>query len=174
MSDHPIAPIRPARRSPRALVALLAWTLAAAGVASPLAPAPASASSSEEELQAMRDHWQDRYRHLLRVRGQLKNEIEQSKAAYARAQRRNYPRGGARQQFLLQAQQAEKALAETQQEIEALFTEARFAEVPPGWLYEVEDEPIDLSPRPASPDDAGDAADREGRNPLHFEQEDEG
>jgi len=135
---------------------------------------PASAGS-EPSLQDQKAEFQSRYRRLLRNEVVLQNNIAKTREDYAKAQRRNYPRGGARQQLLLQADQMEAELATVRQEIETLKLDARRQGVPPGWLYEVEDEEV----VPAAPSDSGsdaasdDEADRAGRNPLYLDDEDE-
>jgi hypothetical protein len=138
--------------------------------------AHAADEESEDDSGALRASWQDRYRGLLQDRARFSEGIAISNKNYTQAQRRNYPRGGARQQFLLDAANAEKKLAETEEKITGIFDEARDAGVPPGWLYEVEDEPVIMT-RPASPnpgmaDPAGEE-DREGRNPLYFKDDEQ-
>ena len=129
-----------------------------------------AAAQTEEELQAKRDHWQERYRNLLQDRLRYSDNIEKSEKNYAQAQRRNYPRGGARDQFRIDAEDARKSLAQTEAAIESLFVEARQADVPPGWLYEIDDEEISYE-QPAAPDASEDDEDRAGRNPLYFDDE---
>ena len=151
------------------LVARLALALALCA-ASPFVVAPKAAAQilDEEALMAKRQEWQQRYRQLLRDRQLYTENIATAQKNYAQAQRRNYPRGGARQQFLVDAQEAESGLAETQKAIEALFVEARQNDVPPGWLAEVEDETITYE-KPAAP--GANDEDRAGRNPLYFEDD---
>jgi hypothetical protein len=138
--------------------------------------AHAADEENEDDPGALRASWQDRYRGLLQDRTRFSESIAISNKNYTQAQRRNYPRGGARQQFLLDAANAEKKLAETEEKISQVFDEARDAGVPPGWLYEVDDEPI-LVTRPASPNpgmaDPTDEEDREGRNPLYFQDDEQ-
>ena len=143
------------------LFSLAAIALALFTFATPFA---AIAMDDEEALLAKRTHWQSRYRTLLTNRAILTDNIAKLTHDYGQAQRRNYPRGGAREALLTQARQAERELEGVQKEIDAIFAEARMQDVPPGWLYEVEDEPIER-PQPASPDTADDDAD--GRNPLY-------
>lgn len=131
---------------------------------------PAEAQSEEETL-AKREYWQDKYRVLLRNQAILKDNVTKLEHDYAQAQRRNYPRGGARNELLMKAIGQRQQLAQTEKEIASIFTEARKADVPPGWLYEIEDEPIDTR-RPALPDTSGED-DRAGRNPR-FHDQDEG
>ena len=126
----------------------------------------AATAMDEEELAAKRDHWQSRYRQLLSNRAILTDNIDRLTHDYAQAQRRNYPRGGAREALLLKAQEAEQDLESVERDIESIFVEARRADVPPGWLYEVEEEPIERS-QPAAADTSD--VDREGRNPLYLD-----
>ena len=128
-----------------------------------------AAAETEEETLAKREYWQTKYRVLLRNQAILKENVTKLEHDYAQAQRRNYPRGGARNELLLKATSQRQQLAQTAQEIASIFTEARTSNVPPGWLYEVEDEPIDTR-RPASPDTAGED-DRAGRNPRFLAQD---
>jgi hypothetical protein len=133
------------------------------------APQAAAQILDEEALMAKRQEWQQRYRQLLRDRQLYTENIATAQKNYAQAQRRNYPRGGARQQFLVDAQKAENGLAETEKAIAELFVEARQNDVPPGWLAEVEDEPITYE-KPAAPG-SSDEEDRAGRNPLYFDDD---
>jgi hypothetical protein len=129
-----------------------------------------AAAETEEEILAKRTQWQERYRVALTNREILKANIAELRHNYAQAQRRNYPRGGARQAFLTQADEQEALLADTEQEIVSIREEARAAGIPPGWLAEVEDEPIAVSSQPASPAD-GEDVDRDGRNPLYIDDD---
>jgi hypothetical protein len=169
--------LRPtASRRARFLIApLLTLALVTTG-AIIFAPVPAQAES-EEDLQAQKDHWQSEYRRLLRNAAQLKENSRRSREDYAQAQRRNYPRGGARQRLMVQAEQAEADLVTVQEEIEEFRLRAQREGALPRWLYEVEDEEIVL-PEPAAPDASmsdGEAEedDRAGRNPLYFDEEED-
>lgn len=154
---------------PRLAATLLAAIALAPGLA---LVAPPAAAETEEELLARREHWQAKYRQMLHNRAILTRNIERLEHNYAQAQRRNYPRGGARQAFLDQANEQRELLAEIEQDIESIFREARAADVPPGWLYEVEDD-VARNPMPAAKEPAADVADREGRNPLYAEDDEE-
>lgn len=129
-----------------------------------------AAAETEQEILAKRTRWQDRYRVALTNREILRGNIVKLRHDYAQAQRRNYPRGGARQVFLTQADEQETFLVETEQEIVSIREEARAAGIPPGWLAEVEDEPITVPSQPASPADGKDV-DRDGRNPLYLDDD---
>jgi len=106
---------------------------------------------------------------LLRNAALLERNARRSREYYAQAQRRNYPRGGARQRLLAQAAEAEAELRTVREEIEALRVEARREGALPGWLYEVEDEEI-VVPEPAAPDGSDSSSDERdaGRNPLYL------
>lgn len=160
-------PIRALARSLARLVALAI----ALGLGAAAAAPSAVALETEEELRAKRDHWQQKYRMLLRNRALLKDNVAKLEKDYAQAQRRNYPRGGARAALLEKAEEQREQLKQIEAELAAIYDDARAAEVPPGWLAEVEDEPIDLS-QPAAPD-ASDPDEDDGRNPLYRKRDDD-
>ena len=93
-----------------------------------------------------------------------------ARAEYKRAQRRNYPRGEARAQYLINEAEALDELAQVEASIEKLRAEGRAAGALPGWVYEVDEEPIGR-PQPAARDEREDPQDREGRNPLYLDSE---
>jgi hypothetical protein len=136
-------------------------------------PVPAEAEPVDA-LEAMKDEWQDEYRRLLQDADRLRRNASNARENYARAQRRNYPRGGARAEMLVEADQAERDLVEVEAQIEQLRLDGRRAGALPGWFYEVEDEPRG-NPQPASPGETTEASpeDREGRNPLYLDQDQE-
>ena len=144
-------------------VALLAFGL-------PLLICDVALAQDESELAQQKTEWQDRYRTLLRNQALLRSNIAISQENYARAQRRNYPRGGARQQFLIDADNAEKELVVVKEEIAQISVDARHAGIPPNWLYEVEDEPLTAAPPASVSDEKNDEEDRAGRNPLYFDK----
>jgi hypothetical protein len=159
--------------------------LSALASASILAATPLALLSSDtafgqtdEELLEQKGEWEGRYRNLLQNAARLERNAAAARENYTRAQKRNYPRGGARQQFLIDEQQAKDELANVRQQIEDLKLRARQEGVMPGWLYEVEDEDLSV-PEPAAPDDwdpeaeADEAYDREGRNPLYLEDDED-
>ena len=175
----------------RNLVSMLALALALSAISLPLALPNAARADTDLESQDPRTVWQDSYRLLLHDAAMLEQDAKTWRENYARANRRNYPRGGARLQYILNADSADKELAKVKQEIERVTIQARRDAIPPFWIYEVDDEPIVLSP-PASAsgeeevpewdrdedsdwedeDFAADVEDqeddREGRNPLYF------
>jgi hypothetical protein len=108
-------------------------------------------------------HWQGQYRMLLQSQTRLQASAARSRENYARAQRRNYPRGGARQQFLADEQAAIDELVKVKAETEDLLEKARRAAVPRTWFSEVDDEGIQsTAPAATTVDDEDD-----GRNPLY-------
>jgi hypothetical protein len=133
-------------------------------------------AGAEPTLEEQKADWQGRYRSLLQNEARLHHNAQMARENYARAQRRNYPRGGAREQFLIDADDAEKELVTVKEELAQLQLDARHEAIPKNWLYDVEEEPITSGP-PASASqnaaaDDDDQDDREGRNPLYFEDED--
>jgi hypothetical protein len=173
------------RRARRWIHVAISWIVAIAlapALAIPLLADQASAET-EEELLAKKDLWQGRYRELRNNEARMNENAKKLRAAYAQAQHANYPRGGAREEFRLQVEKAEQDAQDYGAKLVAFRDEARQNDVPPGWLYEVDDEPIDHG-LPADQDDDGfdedtdendaedEAEDREGRNPLYLDDED--
>ena len=156
----------------RTLVLILGMAIASQGIGLSIfsATAAQAAPSSPPTLEEQKQEWQDRYRKLLREAARLQQNAMIGRENYSRAQRRNYPRGGAREQFLTDAEAAEKELVKVKAEIEGIFDEARHAAVPANWLYQVDDENVSYTP-PASATE--DTEDRAGRNPLYFKDEEE-
>ncbi len=130
--------------------------------------------SGEETLAEQKEHWQARYRRLLRDKARLERNIASAKNNYTLAQRRNYPRGGARERYRLDAERGEQELSRVEDDIDRLLAEGRRDGALPGWFAEVEDESFDV-PEPVAPaaPSARDRRDREGRNPIWFEDEDD-
>lgn len=151
------------------------WLLALA-----LAPALAipffadsASAETEEELLAKKAEWQDRYRALRTNAARMRANAKKLRRGYALAQHANYPRGGAREELRLQYEKAERDADDYTAKIDEFHDEARRNEIPPGWLFEVDDEPIDPGV-PADQDDSSleDEEDREGRNPIYLDDED--
>jgi hypothetical protein len=161
----------------RTLVLILAMAIVSHGIELPIfsAATAQAAPSSPPTAEEQKKEWQDRYRDLLQNAARLERNALASRENYARAQRRNYPRGGAREQFIVDAELAEKQLVTVKTEIEGILDEARHAAIPPNWINEVDEENFSYAP-PASTTEAGDEVadedDREGRNPLYFKDED--
>ncbi|MFK7897390.1 MAG: hypothetical protein AB8G23_16240 [Myxococcota bacterium] len=126
--------------------------------------------STEEETQAQRDTWQERYRWLLRDQARLKQNVANLERDYIMSQRRNYPRGANRERLVVEADAQRKELRTIESEIAGIYAEARAAGIPPGWLSEVEDEDLSI---PAAPAEVSEPeVDREGRNPLYLDDDD--
>lgn len=178
-------------RRPRRWLRLAAsWIVAIALAPALTIPLVAGAAdtATEEELLAKKDQWQGRYRELRNNAARMGANAKKLRVAYAQAQHANYPRGGAREAFRVQVEQAERDAEDYESKLVAFRDEARQNDVPPGWLYEVDDEPIDHG-LPADQDDSGfdeeadeqsdeaeddaeeDADDREGRNPLYLDED---
>jgi hypothetical protein len=137
--------------------------------------AQTGAQPTEEEQKAK---WQDHYRSLLQNEARLRHNGQMARENYARAQRRNYPRGGARQQFLIDADKADAELVQVKEEIAQLQTSARHESIPQSWFFEVEEEPITFGSPAASASNAPSASsddgdDDGGRNPLYLKDQDD-
>jgi len=146
---------------PRLVVVMILLSLAGA-------PATSSDFADEDATMSMKAEWQSNYRRLLIDVKLLQRNAEAARENYARAKRRNYPRGGAREQFLVDEKEAIKELADVQLEIEAITEKGHREGILPGWFAEVEDGPLE-DPQPAAK--AEEEEDREGRNPLYFDDE---
>jgi hypothetical protein len=174
------------RRTRRWLRVAASWIVAIAlapALAIPFVAGPAAAET-EEELLAKKDQWQGRYRELRNNAARMSENAKKLRKAYSQAQHANYPRGGAREEFRMQVEQAERDAEDYESKLVAFRDEARQNDVPPGWLYEVDDEPIDHG-LPADQDDGSvdeeanqaeddaeeEAEDREGRNPLYLDDD---
>lgn len=150
-------------------VGALAFSLAS-GLAIVLGAAPATAAADDEEA-AKKAEWQDRYRALRNNAVRMRDNAIKLRRAYSLSQHSNYPRGGARVRFKQQVLDTEKKAADYESQMTAFLDEARQNQVPPGWIYEVDEEPID----PGSPAAAGGdepthrIAAPEGRNPAYVD-----
>ena len=91
--------------------------------------------------------WQDRYRVLRNNAVRMRDNATKLRRAYGLSQHSNYPRGGARVRFKQQVLETEQKADEFEAELASFMDEARANQIPPGWIYEVEDEPVD----PGSP-----------------------
>lgn len=140
------------------------------------APSPARAQPdawadpAEKKL-----YWQDLYRTLRTEAARLRRDIQIEETAYAAANRRNYRRGTARHVHRLRAAELQHELDKVERELAGFDEKARTSGALPGWLYEVEDEPIVISDYvPPSDDNDDNVADTDedataGRNPLYHE-----
>ncbi len=167
------APVRSSRSAVATLaIGLMSGVPVALSLSAIQVPDAQAQLAEDDDHQNQKEYWQDRYRRLRQDAARLERNAERARKAYALAQRRNYPRGGARQKLFQQIEDAEAELESVRQEIAELPTEARRAGAMPGWLYEVEEEEV-VIPEPAAADaiDADETEDRAGRNPLYFDDE---
>lgn len=123
-------------------------------------------AGNEDPALSHKDAWQSRYRRLLENQARLRDNAEKSRENYSRARRRNYPRGGARQQFIIDAEEAERDLAKVEEETMELLEQARRDALPRNWIFEVEDE--DIQAPAATGQTERDDSDDGGRNPLYL------
>lgn len=134
----------------------------------------ASDAFGEDEYDAeleLKEEIQRQYRDLLRNKAIFQRNAVTAREEYAEANRRNYPRGEARKQYLINEKEALDALAEVEVAIEKLHEQGRRDGALPGWFAEVEDEPLSLTQPAAPAEDDDRVRDREGRNPLYFDDE---
>jgi hypothetical protein len=155
----------------RTVISILGLAIALYAIGGSLLMPDIAQADSGGSLLEQKTHWQNRYRALLSDSARLQDDAIRSRENYARAQKRNYPRGGARQQFIIDAEEAEEDLVKVKSEIEQIFVEARRAAVPPSWLYEVDDEAIKPTAPASASDDERDPEDTEGRNPLYLKDD---
>ena len=145
-----------------------------------MASGPAHAQAgSDEDVASEKAYWQERYRTLRSEAARLRQEVESAKEGYAAANRRNYRRGAVRHEYREKMLEAEKELARVERELAALPDEARRSGALPGWLYEVEAEPV-VVPKKASgangdrdDQDTDDEDDDGEENPLYRDDEEE-
>jgi hypothetical protein len=155
----------------RTVLSILGLALALYAIGGSLLMPDIAQADEGGSLLEQKTHWQDRYRALLSNAARLQDDAIRSRENYARARRRNYPRGGARQQFIADAEEAEKEFEKVKLEIDAIFVEARRDAIPPNWLYEVDDEPVKPTAPASASDDGRDPEDTEGRNPLYLKDD---
>lgn len=173
---------RTTRRNRTTATWLLALLLAPA-VAIPFVPIGASAETAAEvpaaeDEAAKKAEWQDRYRTIRNNSVRMRDNAIKLRRAYSLSQHSNYPRGGARLRFKKQVEDTERAADDYEAKLAAFQDEARQNQIPPGWIFEVEDEPVDVGTPAAVGDDeeTHDAQAPEGRNPAYYgggEDEDE-
>lgn len=137
-------------------------------------PGLASASDGDEGMDdsfalSEKEQWQSDYRRLLQEQARLERNAQDARENYSQARLRSYPRGAARAQFLVDEAEALKQLDVVRAEIEKFKLDSRRDGVLPGWVYEVEEEPL-AAPQPAAKADE-EPEDREGRNPLYLDSE---
>ena len=170
------------RRTPRRTRSAATWLLALAlapAAAIPFVSTGAAAQSEEEEAEsAKKTQWQERYRTLRNNSVRMRDNAIKLERAYKLSQHSNYPRGGARLRFKQQVEDTVRAADDYEAKLAAFLDEARANSIPPGWIYEVEDEPVDAGTPAAVGDDeeTHDVQTPEGRNPAYYgggEDEDE-
>jgi len=104
-----------------------------------IAPAPSNLPpnpdlASPDPDRRLRAQWEQKAQ-LARARvtaAQLR--VERAEAAYTSMMTRNYPRGDAKEEILVERSKAQAELAAAQGELANLPDEARAADVPPAWL----------------------------------------
>jgi len=152
------------------MIAIFGLSAALDGIGlSVFAPNMALAQTGDPALE-QKNEWQERYRIMLTNQAILADNAEKLRKNYAQAQRRNYPRGGARDKFLLDAAQAEADLAELKTATAELLASARRKDLPRSWFYEIDDEEIQLpTPAAKAQGDGEQDTSRDGRNPLYLD-----
>lgn len=136
--------------------------------------AVAKMNADDAEL-AKKADWQDRYRTLRNNSVRMRDNATKLRRAYSLSQHSNYPRGGARERFKQQVLETEQKADQYEAQLAQFVEEARQNQIPPGWIYAVDDEPVD----PGTPAAAGGDDDThsirapEGRNPAYYDQADE-
>ncbi|MEZ4330575.1 MAG: hypothetical protein R3F35_02400 [Myxococcota bacterium] len=150
------------------------------GIASATGLTPSLARAEEEQGDLDQEslkkaEWQDRYRALRNNAVRMRDNAIKLRRAYSLSQHSNYPRGGARERFKQQVIETEQKADQYEADLARFQDEARQEQIPPGWIYEVEDEPVD----PGSPASFGEdeptheAAAPAGRNPAYYGDEGE-
>ena len=154
------------------------WLLAVAlapALAIPFLPTAATAETEDEDA-AKKAEWQDRYRTLRNNAARMRDNASKLRRAYKLSQHSNYPRGGARLSFKQQVEDTERKAEEFESKLASFHDEARENQIPPGWIFEVDDEPVDLgTPASAGEDEETHAVQApEGRNPAFYGDGDAG
>ncbi|MEZ4331890.1 MAG: hypothetical protein R3F35_09045 [Myxococcota bacterium] len=131
-------------RANRITRACATWLLAVcttALLAASLAAAPVAAEPGD--LDALKAHWQGRYRELRLEEARLVETARLATKEYADSNRRNYRRSGVRHFHRTNANEAKAQLVIVRGEIEKLYDEVVEAGGTVNWFYEVDDEGID-------------------------------
>jgi hypothetical protein len=87
----------------------------------------------EAEQERQRRQWQQRERDQVEAIRKAREKLEKTEAARVRARDGAY-QGVKRSDWTRRAREAEEEVTRTERELEALYEEARKADVPPGWL----------------------------------------
>lgn len=149
-------------------IAILGLSLALDGIGLSLFTSNTALAQGGDPALDQKLEWQQRYRIMLKNQAILADNAEKLRKNYAQANRRNYPRGGERDKFLLDAAEAEADLVQLKQETAQLLVNARRNDLPRSWFYEVDDEEIQ-APTPAAKGQDEQDPSREGRNPLYLD-----
>ncbi|MBY0398772.1 hypothetical protein K2X89_00615 [Myxococcota bacterium] len=130
----------------------------------------ALAAADDAEV-ALKTEWQERYRTLRNNAVRMRDNAIKLRRAYSLSQHSNYPRGGARVRFKQQVEDTEHKADQYEAQMASFLDEARQSQIPPGWIYEVDEEPIDPgSPAAAAGDEpTHQVGVPEGRNPAYYE-----
>lgn len=131
-----------ANRIERACATLLLAVCATAPLAASFF-APMATATEPGDLDALKAHWQGRYRKLRLDEARLMETVRLATKEYADSNRRNYRRSGVRHFHRTNANEAKAQLAVVRGEIEKLYDEVVEAGGTVNWFYEVDDEGID-------------------------------
>lgn len=154
--------------------ATLAFALAA-GFGAGLLAAPTATAGATSAEDGRKAEWQDRYRTIRNNAVRMRDNATKLQRAYKLSQHSNYPRGGARTRFKQQVEESLQKADDYEAQQQRFLDEARANQIPPGWIYEVDEEPVDPG-APASAMANGEATHAkpapEGRNPAFYEKGD--
>jgi hypothetical protein len=109
-----------------------------------------AAALATEAPAAGRVAWQERIREATAAVEQAEARRSAAEDAYDEMRHRKYPRGEARAAVEAERTAARAAVAETQQQLDALLAEARSEGVPPGWVRRAQAEDADAEPADAA------------------------
>jgi hypothetical protein len=121
-------------------VGLLALALAPA-LSIPLLPASAVAADNEEES-AKKADWQDRYRTIRNNALRMRDNATKIRRAYDLSQHSNNSQAGIRERFKQQVLETERKAEGSEAQLARFLADARESQIPPAWIYEVDDEPM--------------------------------
>jgi len=123
---------------------LVAAALASASLALPEPSPAANPAVAEADPAELKAYWQGRYRKLRMEEARLVETVKLATKEYADSNRRNYRRSGVRHFHRTNANEAKAQLAVVRTQLEGIFDEVVAAGGSVNWLYEVDDEPIDM------------------------------
>ena len=154
-----------------ALPLLMSLAIGAFELTSPhIAHAQVASIETSSEAKA---HWQESYRKLRREAARLRQLVDRETTAYAEANRRNYRRGTVRHVHRKAALEAQQELAVVEAKLARFSDDAIKQGALPGWLYEVEDEPVEIPDGNLDPDASDAEDDTAGRNPIYLDDDDD-